>query len=390
MAGNLGAAEKMRFIHTSDWQIGKTFGFAEEAAQTLRDERLDVISRLGALALQNGAPHILVAGDIYDIETPADRTLRQPIERMRAFESLTWHLIPGNHDPHTPRGPWERLRRLQEKSEMPPNIRLHLEPGPAHIDDNFFLFPAILTRRHAFEDPTLWMQDAPTPEGALRIGLAHGSIASFGTDPSATPNHIAPDRAKSAGLAYLALGDWHGQQKIDARTCYSGTPETDDFNVVEGGAALLVDIENPAAPPVITAQRTGRFTWLRLDQTLNSPADIDILHARLRAAPDLGTTLLWLRVSGALSLEARTLYEERIRDSLGSALRVLRLEDDGLLPEPSAADIAAIDHAGFVRAAADRLAALAADPDNARRHIAASALQRLFVLTMQAPDPARA
>jgi DNA repair exonuclease SbcCD nuclease subunit len=381
----------VRFIHTSDWQIGKTFGFAEEAAQTLRDERLDVISRLGALALQNGAPHILVAGDIYDVETPAERTLRQPIERMRAFETLTWHLIPGNHDPHTPRGPWERLRRLQEKSELPPNISLHLAAEPAHIADNVFLLPAILSRRHAFEDPTLWMQGAPTPEGATRIGLAHGSITTFGTDPTTTPNHIAPDRARSAGLAYLALGDWHGQQKIDARTFYSGTPETDDFNVADGGSALLVDVENPAAPPVITAHRTGRFTWLRLDQTLHSAADIDMLDARLRAlSSDLATTLLWLRASGALSLEARAHFEGRIRDALGSAFRVLRLDDDGLLPEPTEADLAAIDHAGFVRAAADRLAALAANPENPQRMIAASALQRLFVLTMQAPDPARA
>jgi DNA repair exonuclease SbcCD nuclease subunit len=381
----------MRFVHTSDWQIGKTFAFADEAAQVLRDERLDAIGRLGALAVAHGAAHVLVAGDVYDVETPSERTLRQPVERMRNFETLTWHLIPGNHDSHTPRGPWERLLRMRQRSDLPANIRLHLAAQPAPLAQNVYLLPAILTRRHASLDPTEWMDDAATPEGALRIGIAHGSIASFGTDPATTPNRIAPDRARSAGLGYLALGDWHGQRKISDRAWYAGTPEIDDFGVVDGGQALLIDLAGPDAAPSVTKLRTGRFTWLRAEETLHGTADIDILESRLRAiSPDLATTLLWLRVGGAVSLDARSQYESRIRDALGSAFRVLRIDDADLAPSLTAADLAAIDHAGFVRAAAEHLAALAGTPDHPRRAVAAAALQRLFVLTRQTPDPARA
>ena len=68
------------------------------------------------------------------------------------------------------------------------------------------------------------MDEAATPEGSRRIGLAHGSIADFG-ETAATPNLIAPDRAKKAGLVYLALGDWHGTKTIGANTWYAGTPE---------------------------------------------------------------------------------------------------------------------------------------------------------------------
>jgi DNA repair exonuclease SbcCD nuclease subunit len=73
----------MRFVHTSDWQIGKTFRFADEASQVLRDERLDAINRVGQLAQAHSVVAVLVGGDVYDVETPSDRTLRQPIERMR-------------------------------------------------------------------------------------------------------------------------------------------------------------------------------------------------------------------------------------------------------------------------------------------------------------------
>jgi hypothetical protein len=64
-------------------------------------------------------------------------------------------------------------------------------------------------------------------------------------------------------------------------------------------------------------------------------------------------------------------------------VRVLRLDDSGLLPQPTLADLEAIDHAGFVRAAADRLASRAADLSDSERDIAAAALQRLYVLSMR-------
>jgi len=69
-------------------------------------------------------------------------------------------------------------------------------------------------------------------------------------------------------------------------------------------------------------------------------------------------------------------------------VRVLRLDESGLLPQPSLADLEAIDHAGFVRAAADRLASRAADPADPDRDIAAAALQRLYVLSMRGAESA--
>ena len=320
----------MRFVHTSDWQIGKTFGFADEAAQLLRDERLEAITRLGQLARTQNAPTVLVAGDVWDVQTPLERTLRQPIERMRAFPDINWHLIPGNHDPHTPRGPWDRLLKLPDA--LPHNIHLHISAEPAPLADGAaWLLPGVLTRRHAASDPTETMDTAATPEGAIRLGLAHGSITSFGTDPSSTNNLIAPDRPLRAGLAYLALGDWHGAQAISDRCWYSGTPETDDFSTggTGGGEALVVDIETGNAPPQITVHRTGRFFWRRIEATLFNATDIDILESRLRAlSPDnLGTMLVWLKASGALSLAERQSFEHRIVHGVGSALRVLRMDD---------------------------------------------------------------
>ncbi|TLU74320.1 metallophosphoesterase family protein [Lichenicoccus roseus] len=377
----------MRFLHTSDWQIGKAFGFADDATRAvLHDERLEVIGRLGRLAQAQGATAVLVAGDVYDVADPSDRTLRQPIERMRQFPTLEWHLIPGNHDPHTPNGPWDRLQR----AGVPPNVHLHLAPQAQAVGDAV-LVPVVLTRRHALGDPTAGMDAIATPEGAIRLGLAHGSLRQFGAEDSTTHNLIAFDRADRAGLAYLALGDWHGGQcfgsgDTGSRSWYSGTPEVDAFDTGGwgGGEALLVQIDGPRALPDVTRHRVGRFKWRREAATLHSITDIDLLETRLRnLQPDLSTLLVSLRVEGALSLAAREAYERRIRGDAASALRALRLDDGRLQPEPSTADLEAIDQGGFVRVAAERLARMAADPAELRRGIAAQALQRLYVLHMR-------
>src|SRR5262245_49664784 len=92
----------MRIIHSADWQIGKVFKKFGAKEESLRQARLTAIERLGAHAKRNGIHHILVAGDVYDNETPCPHTLRAPIERMKPFADVHWHLLPGNHDPHRP------------------------------------------------------------------------------------------------------------------------------------------------------------------------------------------------------------------------------------------------------------------------------------------------
>jgi DNA repair exonuclease SbcCD nuclease subunit len=368
----------MRFVHSSDWQIGRVFRFADDITLgVLSDARLDVIGRLGALARAQNAPSVLVAGDIYDVERPSDRTLRQPIERMAAAPDIAWHLIPGNHDPHRPGGAWDRLLR----NERPANIHLHLDEQAADIG-GATLLPAVLREKHASGDPTEAFDAMRTPEGAIRIGLAHGSVRGFG-DNAAAHNRIAIDRAQRAGLAYLALGDWHGAQEAGARTWYSGTPETDDFSTGGrgGGEALVVDVAGPAAPPSVAIHRIGRFRWQRDEARLFNQGDIDALDARVRAlSPSLDEVLVWLEVTGSLSLVELTRFEWAVA-GLGAALRLLRLDRDGLRATPETADLDAIERAGPIRQAAERLShAAATDP------IAAAALLRLAHMARQSAE----
>ena len=368
----------IKFIHTSDWQIGKVFRFVDKGTMGLLQEaRLAAITRLGDLAVEHDVGHILVAGDVYDMEALSSRSLGQPLERMRSFKSVTWHLMPGNHDPNRPHGLWEQLVRR----DVPENVMLHLSAGPRIFkDDGFAVLPAPLQHRRTLRDPTEYMDEAETPDGIIRIGLAHGTVKGFGSDDKDIPNYISPERPKAAGLAYLALGDWHGQKKINEKVWYSGTHETDGFEVAGGGQALLVEIQGADSAPVVTPIETGHYRWMTYCEQINSREDIDTLVKTLRGSEgDLNRILVRLVVEGAVSLQDRQYFEQQIVDQISAAFRYLRIDDTGLFPRPNDQDFEQINQGGFVRTAADVLRKKAEDTSDAEHEVAALALQRLFV-----------
>lgn len=85
----------LRFLHTSDWQIGKVFRFLDSTMMALLQEaRLRVIARIGELAAAHGAAHVIVAGDVYDMEALSPRSLIQPLERMPNFSSVRCTCFP--------------------------------------------------------------------------------------------------------------------------------------------------------------------------------------------------------------------------------------------------------------------------------------------------------
>jgi DNA repair exonuclease SbcCD nuclease subunit len=367
----------MRFIHTADWQIGKPFRNFGENESVLRQARLAAIEAMGRLARAEGATHVLVAGDLYDSDAPAQKTLLEPLERMRSFPSVNWHVIPGNHDYHRGNGLWDRAR----SQGLPANVVFHLAPEPVALGSEAVLLPAPLLRRSEVRDLTEWMDSAPSAAGLLRLGLAHGSIAEFGAEGEAK-NPIAPDRAQRAGLSYLALGDWHRTVKVNAATWYAGTPEPDRFNSQEEGKVLLVDIPGPGAPPAVREMRTGAYRWLARSEVLAHGEDLPGLEARLRGEDNLSSLLLRLKLSGAVDLTARAGLEQRLA-TLEAAMFWLETDLTGLHIRPTPEDLEKIDFQGVLREAAERLRAEvddeAASPADRRR--AEEALVQLFLMT---------
>jgi len=361
----------MKFIHSADWQLGKPFGrFNPDIRAALTEARFDAIDVLGRTAAKHGAQHVIVAGDIFDTEGPEDRTIVQAISRMDRH-ACRWWLLPGNHDFARNGGLWGRVRQ-----QAGDRIVILSEPEPHQIEDGIWLLPAPLIHRHNLEDPTTLFDTMETPAARLRIGVAHGSIRDFGSRGE-TKNQIAPDRAKLSNLDYLALGDWHGALKVDARTWYSGTPETDRFQRDEPGHALLIDLQ-PDLAPTVTPIRTGRFQWLIRDWTVNDEAAFHAECDQLLTGIDAPNTLLQLTLAGITSLCERVVMLGQLENDLGHRLRHLTVRADDLLGRPRKEDLATIAVEGMLGTAAAKLSAKidAGGPDGV---IAKRALERLFI-----------
>ena len=250
----------IRFLHTADLHLGKPFGrFPEDLRGRLREARHASIARLAAAARANGAADILVAGDTFDAETPSPTTLRQALWAMAADPGLRWWLMPGNHDSLAAGSLWDRVA-----ADRPGNVTPLLEPAPVGLAPGVCLLPAPCTHRRPGRDLTVWMADAATPEGALRIGLAHGAVQDFSEDGN--PALIPPDRAETACLAWLALGDWHGQLRIGERTWYAGAPEADGFKHDGASGAIVVTLAGPGAAPAVTPVATDGLSWRTLNR----------------------------------------------------------------------------------------------------------------------------
>ncbi len=363
----------LKFVHTADWQLGRPFKrFPEGLAERLRAARLDAIDRVAAHARMGGAGHVLVAGDVWDQETPATATLVQPLDRMRAADDLVWWLLPGNHDPHRPRGLWQRLGELG----VPRNVRPCTSPAPMEMTSGAWLLPAPLASKRPDGDPTAHLGAMATPAGTARVGLAHGAIADF-AEPGAAV--IAADRATRAGLDYLALGDWHGRRQVEPRTWYAGTPEPDRFPRNDPGWCLVVALAGAGAAATVDARPTATFRWRTAAFDWFPGRDVSVVQ-QLAGDADVPAdrTLLKLDLAGTVPLAARA---ELARGCARLAERVAHLDvDDSALA--TVVDATGLDRLGAepgLRGAAEVLAGRAATDAAARR-----ALDLLFTWALEA------
>lgn len=366
----------VRFLHSADWQIGKVYRFIDsDTIGVLQDARLNAINKLGNIAIERELEFVLVAGDVYDAENLSARSENQPLERMRKFSRVQWYLLPGNHDPHRPNGLWDRLR----KRGLPKNVHVCDQAQPMSIDANkVYILPAPLHYKSTLRDPTEYMDSVELPEQCIRIGLAHGSITTFGSGE--TKNFINPDRYKTARLAYLALGDWHGQRPINSRCWYSGTPEIDRFGVEGGGKALIVTAYAGSHKPKVESVDTTEFFWETLNEKINDSQQIDRLGNKLsNLGPDLERILVRLKVEGVISLALHSKFEEKIVGRFDASFRYLSVDNENLHLQMTEDDLNRVDTGGFVRKAAEKLKDLAENSEGENRKLTSLALKRLYV-----------
>ena len=85
-----------RFIHSADLHLGRRFGNLPDAVRgRLVEARHQIIATLAQAAHRHAARHILIAGDVFDTETPTDAVWRQALSAMGADAGLHWWIGVG-------------------------------------------------------------------------------------------------------------------------------------------------------------------------------------------------------------------------------------------------------------------------------------------------------
>jgi hypothetical protein len=366
-----------RLVHSSDLHLGKPFGrFENDLPALLREARYGALTRLAEVARRNEARVILLAGDTFDAEVPAPSTVRHALQAMADAPDLKWVILPGNHDSLAAIDLWRRVATAR-----PDNVLVSLDTTPLEIGEAIIL-PAPCTARRPGRDLTEAL-DQQTPEGRIRIGLAHGAVTEFSEEGN--PALIPPDRAVRSSLDYLALGDWHGQLSIGARTWYSGTPEADSFKHETPVSALVVMLAEPGATPAVTPVPTGEFTWRAARPDLLPGEPVEDRLAELLPPPNARRkTLFHLAPKGRVTLAERTLLETGAR-GVQADFGWFEADLSGLAIHHDVTDLDAIDRAGALRRAAEALWAEAQNPalSEEDRDVATAALARLYTLASE-------
>jgi hypothetical protein len=98
-----------------------------------------------------------------------------------------------------------RSQRQCRDVGVAPMTRQNRQQHGANENAPVYLLPAPLQYTASACDPTAYMDNEVTPNGALRIGIAHGSVQGFGSDGEAS-NYISPTRAETAGTCLHGFG----------------------------------------------------------------------------------------------------------------------------------------------------------------------------------------
>ncbi|MGK5533886.1 exonuclease SbcCD subunit D, partial [Streptomyces sp. URMC 129] len=252
----------MRFLHTSDWHLGRSLhrvslhdaqaAFLDHLVATARDERVDAV---------------LVSGDIYDRAVPplpAVELYDDALHRLAALGVPTL-MISGNHD---------SPRRLGVGARLIERAGIHLRTDPAAVAT-----PVVLSDRHGdvafyglpYLEPALVRDEfavettahaavlgaamdrvradlAARPAGTRSVVLAHAFVT--GGQPSDSERDITVGGAAAVpaavfdGVHYAALGHLHGCQTLTSRLRYSGSPLAYSFSEAAHRKSLwLVDLD---------------------------------------------------------------------------------------------------------------------------------------------------
>jgi DNA repair protein SbcD/Mre11 len=245
----------MRFLHTSDWHVGRTL-----RGHSRLEEQEAVLTEIVDIAIREKIDCLLLTGDLFDSQVPSpdsERLVYKLFSELLA-RGMAAVVIGGNHD---------HPKRLAALRQLLDPLRIYIRPEPAAPTDgglirfskndetaNIAVLPFVSEKKivdvcqmmgpeetwyAAYEERIGQMCAKLTDEfsnSTINILLAHLYVNGSQTSGSEREIHVAQPYAISpqrfpASAHYIGLGHLHRPQEVLAPSpCrYAGSPLQLDF-----------------------------------------------------------------------------------------------------------------------------------------------------------------
>ncbi len=230
----------MKFLHTSDWHLGRLFH-----GVNLTEDQRHVLLQLLEVVRDEKPDALLVAGDIYDRAVPPPEAvdlLDEIFTKLLLELRVPVVVIAGNHDSPNRLGFASKMlssHNLWVCGNLPATLAplvLNDQHGPVDIFSLPYAEPSMV-RQWLGQEATLTHQSAmdalisrlPRTQGRRSVLMAHAFVAGGRGCESERPLSVGGSGAVEAscfdGFDYVALGHLHAPQSMgDGIIQYSGSP----------------------------------------------------------------------------------------------------------------------------------------------------------------------
>lgn len=345
----------IRFLHTSDWQLGMTRSFLSEEAQARYTQaRFDAIRTMGRIAKEKQCQFMLVCGDSFESNQVDRKTVARAIEALKEVP-VPVYLLPSNHDPLNAASVYRSSTFIEKK---PAHVHIIEDTEPIQVGAGFELIGAPWLSKRPNGNPIIDVINALSLAGSKkRICVGHGIVDIFTPDKEAE-NVIAISKLEAAisegKVHFIALGDRHSLTKVGSGDgiWYSGTPEATDFSEDHSGFCQIVSMDGDQ---VTTEEvKIGQWSFIEELIDLNTVDDVELLQKQLDHIPNRERSVVKLVLKGSLTLSLHGVLQNHIlaaKDVLAGSV----INEENLLVIPNDADFTNLGFSGFADATVNSL-----------------------------------
>lgn len=337
----------MRFVHAADIHLDSPLRnlaqYDGAPIEALRSASREAFERLIDLCIEKDASFLVLAGDLYDHDTPNMQVavfLRSQLAKL-GKRGIRVVIKKGNHDADN---------RITSALSLPDNTTVFLDSRPQTIRFDDLPTPVALHGQSFKPGPCKENLAANYPApvaGCLNIGVLHTSLGGYGEHAEYAPCSLSD--LTTRGYAYWALGHVHKGEILrrDPWVVYPGNIQGRHAKETGPKGCVLVETDGERVRNAVPVALDG-LRWHRVETDLQDASSEPEMAERIRdglvsayRATDGRLAAVRIVLSGSTTLAHEIARRpERLRQTIlelagevaGDAIWIEKIENRTVLP----------------------------------------------------------